>query len=197
MTSCGMLVPFVETCTRFFLASSMPLRIASGTSEDLPKPKPTVPFSSPTTTRAVNLKVRPPLTVLETRLSETTSPLQLELSGVYKLSHKLQSSLKLQSGFAGALRQSLNTAVVEIAAAIEHDVFDAGLPSTLGNQLTDLLGSLNVAAVNAKVLLVGRSRSQRAAGSVINDLRIDVLAAAEHIKAGTCGGAEMWARTLL
>ena len=38
----------------------------------LTEPKPTVPLPSPTTTRAANLKIRPPLTVLATRLSATT-----------------------------------------------------------------------------------------------------------------------------
>ena len=72
ITSCGIVVPFRETLTRFFLASSIPLRIASGTSPDLPRPKPTVPLPSPTTTRAANLNIRPPLTVFETRLIATT-----------------------------------------------------------------------------------------------------------------------------
>ena len=62
----------METLIRFFLASSMPLRIESGTSPDLPIPKPTMPLPSPTTTRAANLKIRPPFTVLETRLIATT-----------------------------------------------------------------------------------------------------------------------------
>ena len=35
-------------------------------------PKPTWPSPSPTTTKAANLKIRPPLTVLETRLMATT-----------------------------------------------------------------------------------------------------------------------------
>ena len=70
--SCGMLVPFSGIWMRFFLASSMPLRIASGTSPDLPRPKPTIPFPSPTTTSAANFMIRPPFTVLDTRLMETT-----------------------------------------------------------------------------------------------------------------------------
>ena len=37
-----------------------------------PMPKPTVPLPSPTTTSAANLKIRPPLTVLDTRLMATT-----------------------------------------------------------------------------------------------------------------------------
>ena len=72
ITSCGIVVPRSEILTMFLRASSMPLRIASGTSEALPRPKPTVPFSSPTTTSAANLKIRPPFTVLDTRFKDTT-----------------------------------------------------------------------------------------------------------------------------
>ena len=70
--SWGIVVPLRATLIMFFLASSIPLRIASGTSPDLPIPKPTLPLPSPTTTRAENLYMRPPLTVLDTRLIVTT-----------------------------------------------------------------------------------------------------------------------------
>ena len=74
--SWGIEVPLRETLMRFFFASSIPLRIASGTSPALPIPKPTMPSSLPTTTRAANLKIRPPLTVLDTRLMVTTRSLR-------------------------------------------------------------------------------------------------------------------------
>src|SRR5712691_4292013 len=54
------------------LAASVALRIASGTSRALPCPKPTRPFSSPTTTSAANPKRRPPFTTLATRLMWTS-----------------------------------------------------------------------------------------------------------------------------
>src|SRR5438552_2787108 len=67
------MVPSVMgTARRLFLASSMPLRIASGTSLALPSPKPTCPFWSPTTTSALKLKRRPPFTTFATRLMWTT-----------------------------------------------------------------------------------------------------------------------------
>ena len=50
----------------------MPLRIASGTSFALPRPKPTCPLPSPTTTSALKLKRRPPFTTFATRLMWTT-----------------------------------------------------------------------------------------------------------------------------
>src|SRR5436309_5323160 len=54
------------------LAASVAFRIASGTSRALPCPKPTRPFSSPTTTSAANPKRRPPFTTLATRLMWTS-----------------------------------------------------------------------------------------------------------------------------
>ena len=71
--SCGTL-PFssIGTSMSFFVASSLPLRIASGISVALPRPTPTCPFLSPTTTNAVNFMLRPPLTTLVTRLIVTT-----------------------------------------------------------------------------------------------------------------------------
>ena len=65
--SCGMVVPSSGTVNICFLASSVPLRIASGISTALPMPQPTRPFSSPTTISAENFMTRPPLTVLLTR----------------------------------------------------------------------------------------------------------------------------------
>ena len=87
--SCGIVVPLSETLTRFFLASSIPLRIASGTSPALPRPNPTVPLPSPTTTSAANLNIRPPLTVLETRFIATT----------FSLSSSVEASIKARNNF--------------------------------------------------------------------------------------------------
>ena len=58
--SWGIVVPTTGTVTKFFLASWMAFLIASGTSDDLPFPTPICPFSSPTTTTALNLNVLPP-----------------------------------------------------------------------------------------------------------------------------------------
>src|SRR6185295_5733928 len=68
----GIVVSFSGTKIRSFLACSTALRIASGTSCALPRPTPTWPRPSPTTTSAVNENRRPPLTTLATRLMETT-----------------------------------------------------------------------------------------------------------------------------
>ena len=66
---------------RCFLASSTPLRIASGTSPALPSPAPTCPCPSPTTTTALKLKRRPPLTTFATRLIWTTRSSSVSFAG--------------------------------------------------------------------------------------------------------------------
>src|SRR4051795_1890459 len=69
---CGM-VPWMRgTWKKCFLASSTPLAIAAGPSLAMPYPTPTIPSPSPPITSAVNLKRRPPLTTLATRLIATT-----------------------------------------------------------------------------------------------------------------------------
>jgi len=53
-------------------APMVPFLIAAGTSFAFPDPKPTRPWPSPTTTRALKLKFLPPLTTFVTRLMWTT-----------------------------------------------------------------------------------------------------------------------------
>ena len=67
-----LLLSSIATEIRCLMASSLPLRIASGISVAFPRPAPTWPFMSPTTTRAVKRMLRPPFTTLVTRLMETT-----------------------------------------------------------------------------------------------------------------------------
>src|SRR4030042_6422404 len=91
----------------FFLAFSMPLRIASGTSWALPRPAPTDPFPSPTTTMALNRKRRPPFTTLAVlfiaiTLSRSSNSsiflLSNDLSLPYRLSNcRLKTSVLLLS----------------------------------------------------------------------------------------------------
>src|SRR3984885_2953521 len=77
-TWCGMVVSVRLILKRFFLAASMPLRMAWGTSLALPEPYPTTPSpGSPITTSAAKDMFLPPLTTLVTRLIETTSSLRL------------------------------------------------------------------------------------------------------------------------
>src|SRR5579883_1836256 len=80
LTWCGIVFSTIGTVTRFFLAASTALRIASGTSPAFPIAKPTRPFRSPTTTSALKLKRLPPLTTFATRLTRTTVSSNPELS---------------------------------------------------------------------------------------------------------------------
>src|SRR5215216_7194951 len=102
-----------------------------------------MPFSSPTTTSAVNEKRRPPLTTLATRLISTTRSCRsrpvddTDRSGAAMGSCP---SLEVQSALAGALGQRLHAAVVAVAAAVEHGCIDAGGLGALGEQLPRAAG---------------------------------------------------------
>src|ERR1700681_2773946 len=72
-TACGIEVLVRFTRIRFFLADSIPLRMACGTSLALPEPYPTPPaLWAPTTTNAANDMFLPPLATLVPRLMATT-----------------------------------------------------------------------------------------------------------------------------
>src|ERR1700722_11707296 len=66
--ACGIVAPIIGTGNIFFRADSSALRIASGIPRALPRPTPTEPLLSPTTTRIDQLAVLPPLWVLNTLL---------------------------------------------------------------------------------------------------------------------------------
>ena len=105
ITSCVML-SFSSNATliRFLAASSFPLRIASGISVAFPKPAPTWPFPSPTTTKAVNLKLRPPLTTLVTRLIDTTFSVNSKLlASMRSCLICVLPSLEIQSSFSSCI----------------------------------------------------------------------------------------------
>ena len=55
--------------------------------------------------------------------------------------------LEIESGFASSLGQCLDATVIEISAAVEHNLLDALLLRLLCDQLADQLGCLDVAAV--------------------------------------------------
>lgn len=54
--------------------------------------------------------------------------------------------LKLQTGFAGAVRKGSDSAVVKIAASVEHNLGDVLLERSLGDKLADLLRGVLIAA---------------------------------------------------
>src|SRR3954452_997535 len=115
---------------------------------------PTTDSSSPTTTSAVNEKRRPPLTTLATRLISTTRSCRSRPSrstGMRPISVLLES----EAALAGAVRQGRHAAVVEIAAAIEHDPIDALVLGPLGDELANLRRPLLLAAGGVVQLLRG------------------------------------------
>src|SRR5258708_11507707 len=187
--SWGMVVPTRGTVIMCFLASSTPLRMASGTSQALPSPAPTRPCPSPTTTSALKEKRRPPLTTLATRLRETifswnslprsSPPPRRSRSR----SMRIPIVLELQSGLAGGVGQRLHAAMVQIAAAVEDDAGDPGGHGALGQRTTDGGGRGGVGPVALQLALqpafAARRSHEGAPLGVVDDLRGDVVQAAE------------------
>src|SRR5258708_6181764 len=172
--------------------------MASGTSRALPWPKPTRPFWSPTTTSAAKPKRRPPFTTLATRLmwtSLSTNSLSRSSrrwgSRAISLCHfigptrSLSGFSEVQSAFARRLGQSLDPAVVEVTAAVEHHVLDALFLGALRDQLADRLGGVDAGAglqAFARRLLDRGRRSQRDTLVVVDHRGVEVLGGAEHGK---------------
>src|SRR5947207_13084237 len=110
---------------RFFLAASIPLRIADGTSLALPMPKPTtLADGSPITTSAEKLRFLPPFTTLVTRLIATTCSFRFRFAGSMRFTGLIIGS-KLQSRFARRIGQRFYPSVILVAAAVEHHFGDA------------------------------------------------------------------------
>src|SRR5437867_2415947 len=122
-TRCGIVEPCNGTRMRFFLAASMPFLMADGTSFALPIPKPTTPWPSPTTTRALKLRFLPPLTTLVTRLIDTTLSLMSSCEGSIRSRVRILL-LEFQSRFARRVGDRAYPAVIEEAAPVEDDAFD-------------------------------------------------------------------------
>src|SRR5258706_523911 len=174
-----MVFPASGTLNRFFFACSPPLRMASGTSFALPRPAPTCPCPSPTTS-GEKLNRRPPLTTLATRLMLTTRSFSSGRSfGL--IGAAIEISLELQAALAGALGDRSDAAVVVEAVAVEHHRGDLRGLALLGHQLAHFLGQLALLAL--AVLELRRERRgcrQRLAGRVVDHLRVDVVQAPVH-----------------
>src|SRR5688500_12612279 len=134
-----------------------------------------MPFSSPTTTRAVKENRRPPLTTLATRLISTTRSCrsrpagETDRSGAAIGPYEGSGRLEGQAALAGALGQGLDTAVVAVAAAVEHRGRDAGGARPLREQLARLAGLLARLEV-AQVRLGPVDGGQRAPRIVVDEL---------------------------
>src|SRR5213082_1926963 len=95
---------------------------------------PTTSRSSPTTTRAVNEKRRPPLTTLATRFISTTRSWRSRPAGLTDRSGELgmswgmapgvRQTLDGQTGLPDRLGERAHVTVITVAAAIEHRFSD-------------------------------------------------------------------------
>src|SRR6516164_8646362 len=166
------------------------------------------------TTSAANPKRLPPLTTFATRLMWTSlstnslsrssrsllrsrpprsrSPAMV-FSNLFKRPKpevlvSVVSCSEAQSALARRIRQRLDAAVIEIAAAVEHNFLDALLHRPLGQQLADGLRGVDVGAGLggvAHLLFQRGGGSHRLALQVVDDLGVDVLRRAEHRQART------------
>src|SRR4051812_22952437 len=86
-------------------------------------------------------------------------------------------------------------------AAIERDERDPRGLGALGDRLADALGSIEVSAgfrIAAHVVQRARRRRESLAGVIVDELRVNVLVAAEHAKPRALGRAhELRARAPL
>src|SRR5882757_3713211 len=141
---------------------------------------PTTESSSPTATRAVNEKRRPPLTTLATRLISITRscrsrPLGLTLStaiGPTKVAGLHWRPSELQPPLAGALGDRRDPSVEAVAAAVEDAGLHAGGLAALGEQLPHALGLLHRAEL-AELVLGPGDTGDRAACVVVDQLSED------------------------
>src|SRR4051794_7383608 len=176
-----------------------------------------MPSPSPTTTRAVKLKRRPPWTTLATRLMATTRSTYWLFSAPPRRSSRppprrsppercprwaplMRCPLSLksagvarwrsegQAALTGGVGEGRNAAVVLVARAVEDDGLDARALRPLGHQLADLLGLGGLVALEgAQVGLHGGGRDQRLAHEVVDHLHADVLGRAGHDQARPLG----------
>src|SRR5918993_5299811 len=147
---------------------------------------PTTLRSSPTATRAVKEKRRPPLTTLATRLISITRSCRSRPCGLtvlYSRSRLIGSkrvdSSKFQAALARAFRERGAATVVAVAATIEHTRLDAGVGGALGEELAGLLRLL--AAIELSELVLGpRDGGERLARVVVDQLSGDAPIGAEY-----------------
>src|SRR5207302_2719970 len=186
-----MVVPTMGTVIMCFLASSTPLRMASGTSPALPRPAPTRPWPSPTTTSALKEKRRPPLTTLATRFSETifscrSPPRSSRRSMRIPISEP-------QTTLASRLCERAHSAVIQISAAIEDHLIDTDGTRTFGDRLAHHGccgdGEPRTSCAFAQIRLGRGGGRERASRGVVDQLRLYVAQAAKHRQARSAGGA--------
>src|SRR5688572_10525605 len=91
--------------------------------------------------------------------------------------------LEAQPALAGRIRERLDAPVKHVAAAVEHDLLDAGLDRPLGDQLADVGRRRLVGTrleLRLQLLVEARGRSHGPPGGIVDDLGIDVLRRPMH-----------------
>src|SRR3954452_18382138 len=179
--------PYLGTRIRFLRAFSTPFWIASGTSRHLPYPIPTTESSSPTATRAVNEKRRPPLTTLATRLISITRscrsrPFGLTVSTAIervRVEDVRARSSELQAPLASALGDRRDAPVEAVAASVEYAGLDPARLGALGDQLPGTFGLLHRVELAGLGLRPG-GRCECASGVVVDQLGEDAPVRAVH-----------------
>src|SRR5271166_665545 len=185
-----MVLPCLGTRNRSFLARSTPFWMASGTSLALPYPTPTTSRSSPTTTRAVNEKRRPPFTTLATRLISTTrswrsrpdwlTDRSTEMDiGSERVAAERLAPLDGDARLANGFGERTGVTVEAIAAAIEYGFGDTGSLGPLGERLAGAPGALGLRQ-GAKLGLEPVHGRERAPRGVVDQLRGQPPVGAEH-----------------
>ena len=109
--------------------------------------------------------------------------LERELIGVDSC-HGGSFRSELEAGFAGGIGERLDPPVVPEPGSIEDDALDACGFGPLGDQLPDDGCFLRLGRLGALELLLGRrGGGERLPGRVVDDLRVDVVEAAEDREA--------------
>src|SRR3984893_10915785 len=134
----------------------------------------------------------PPLTTFVTRLIATTWSFRLNWpASIFFLLIAIVFLLELESSFTRCICQRLDTAVIQIAAAVKNHFLYALFMRALGDRLAHILRRCDVATGPLAIALLGkgRCRSQRYAGVVVDQLRVDVVQRAVDVQPRPLGRA--------
>ena len=135
-TSCGIVVPTIGILMRFFLASSTPLRMASGTSPALPSPAPTWPGAVADDDDRAEAEAAAALDDLRDAVDLDDALLERELVGIDPC-HVGSFRSEIQAGFAGRFGERLDPPVVPEPGPIEDHPLDAGGSSPARRRAAD------------------------------------------------------------
>ena len=103
-------------------------------------------------------------------------------------SHDLTISLllKVQTAFAGGVRQRFDSSMIEEAAPVEDDFLNTCGFGALGDEFADGFCAIQIAALDgsAQSRVYRGSRRQRAPGLIVNHLSINMQVRAKYIQTG-------------